>query len=120
MFCSEQVSTNGFISFGSEVQFNSYIVEAFPRQSNSLPPVIAPLWADFSFRDRGALFYRTTRDRDVLETVSKKLAGQNSAYSLYRPTEAVVVTWFEGSILTTESQVILIYSFLPTCILALG
>ena len=59
-----QVSTNGVISFQSE--FTDFTVSSFPTSSI---PLIAPLWADFDFRDReGNVFYRIAEDEATLKS----------------------------------------------------
>lgn len=86
--CS-QVSTNGLLSF--EKGFDSYIISQFPRTASPSIPLIAPLWADFNFRDAGTLYYRVTTDASILDAV---VEDRNEIYGEYRPTMAVVVTWF--------------------------
>ena len=52
-------------------------------------PIIAPLWSDFV----GSVLYRTTTDSTTLNRTAELITEQNSAYSDYHPTLAVVVTW---------------------------
>ena len=100
-----QASTNGFISFEHEIDLNSFAVRSFPRPGSSLSPMIAPLWADFNFRDGGTLFYRVTNEPEILGSLTNKLIEHNSAYMSYRPTEAVIVTWFQGRLLENNMQI---------------
>ena len=100
-----QASTNGFISFEQEIDLNSFAVREFPRPGSSLSPMIAPLWADFNFRDGGTLFYRVTGKLEILDAITKKLGEQNSEYLNYRPKQAVIVTWFQGRLLDNNTQI---------------
>ena len=61
--------------------------------------MVAPLWADFNFREEGALYYRVTNDSNTLNAISERIAKQNSNYAAFEPAEAVIVTWFQSSIL---------------------
>ena len=102
-----QISTNGLISFDSNVKnFQSYIVpHDFPRRSRPYLPLIAPLWADFNFRDSGNIYYRLTADSESLETVADVITRLNPNYSHFRPTLAVVVTWFQSTFLESSVEV---------------
>ena len=90
-----QISTNGLISLGEPFDF--HIHEDIPRFSPPYVPLIAPFWADFNFRDAGAIYYRETDDPAVL-----KLAEERTGFS---PTMAVVVTWFQSQLLGQQSVV---------------
>lgn len=91
-----------------EAGFSSYQVEAFPRQNLPLLPLIAPLWADFNFRDSGNVFYRIDTNMDTLDRVAEIIANSNPIYGDFRPTMAVVVTWFQGRLLRSVQVVRLI------------
>ena len=41
----------------------------------------------------GSIYYRVTTDSATLNRTAELIAEQNSAYSDYHPTLAVVVTW---------------------------
>ena len=71
---------------------------SFPRSSGELFAMIAPLWADFNFRNGGTLYYRIEDKQTVLDRISEKLVAQNQDYKSYRPTLAVIVTWFESTL----------------------
>ena len=86
-----QVSNNGLILFG----------ESFTRKRlNALPdfdvPVIAPLWADFDFRDSGNVYHRASQDQTLLDAVASRIHETNPSYSDFRPTLCIVVTWFRA------------------------
>lgn len=101
-----QISTNGLISFDRNIsQFRSYTVASFPRRSPPYLPLIAPLWADFNFRDSGIIYYRLATDRNTLEAVADVITSLNPNYSEFRPTLAVVVTWFQSKFLRSEVEV---------------
>ena len=87
-----QVSTNGVISFQSE--FTDFAVSSFPTSSI---PLIAPLWADFDFRDReGNVFYRVAEDEATLERAREMLLEVNEDIGEFSPTFCVIVTWSEA------------------------
>lgn len=101
-----QISTNGLISFDGNInQFRSYAVSSFPRRSPPYLSLMAPLWADFNFRDYGTIFYRVATDDKTLEAVTSIIMNLNSNYSKFRPTMAVVVTWFQSRFLRSEAEV---------------
>ena len=92
-----QISTNGFISFESppsRLRISSFSV--------SPVPVIAPLWADFDFREAGFVYYRVSQDEMLLNQVARKISSRNSEFSDYRPTLCVVVTWSQALLFSTE------------------
>lgn len=101
-----QISTNGFISFEEEFFTDSFIVTQFPRTSGQLFPLIAPFWADFNFRDGGTVFYRVTEDENTLSHIGDLIASQNSEFVGYRPTEAVVVTWFQSRLFRNSGIIV--------------
>ena len=94
-----QISTNGLLSF--EEGFDSYIAAQFLSV-----PIIAPLWADFNFRDAGTIYYRVTTDDSILDAVVEYIGDRNKNYDEFRPTMAVVVTWFQSKVLRIEETVI--------------
>ena len=101
-----QISTNGLILFDYDDQFQSYALSVLPRRTQPYLPIIAPLWADFNFRDSGNVFYRLTTDSETLERVSsilKNLTGPS--YSEFSPNLAVIVTWFQSKLLRSEMEV---------------
>ena len=62
-------------------------------------PTIAPLWADFDFSDVGTIYYRVvteSKDPATLEEAKNMVTNFNEDLSDYRPTLAVIVTWFEA------------------------
>ena len=98
-----QVSTNGIISFVSG--FDDYEPTSLPRGEHPFTPLIAPLWADFDFRESGTIFYRVTTNGSLLEALVVDIALQNSAYMDFTPTVAVVATWLEAKFLSKQETV---------------
>ncbi len=94
-----QISTNGLVSFGES--FDLQNLESFPRRTPPYVPVIAPFWADFNFRDSGAIFYRVTQDPAVLNSAEHKIATPG-----FSPTLAVVITWFQGELQRNSGSVV--------------
>ena len=91
------MSTNGFISVEEDFNTNSHEVMDFPRTAGrSVFPMIAPLWADFNFREEGRIFYRVANDNSTLAAIVQRIASHNHNYKYYAPTEAVIVTWFQS------------------------
>ena len=82
--------------------FDSHIVTLLPRID--LPPLIAPFWADYSFRDAGTLYYRVVNDHATLSYAAKKITNANIAFRGYTPTSAVIVTWFQSEVFRLESS----------------
>ena len=68
-------------------------------------PMIAPLWADFNFRDQGTIYYRVTNDSKTLSEIVERIARHNSNYAEYVPTEAVIVTWFQSRLFESRNMV---------------
>ncbi len=100
-----QISTNGLILFDTDDEFQSYTVSCFPRVSRPYLPLVAPLWADFNFRDSGTIFYRLVSDSGTLDAVADVISNLNSNYMDFRPTLAVIVTWFQSELLRSEVKV---------------
>ena len=63
-------------------------------------PLIAPIWIDLNFEDFGLLYYRVSQNPSTLERVKAMLIDVNPALSSYQPTLAVIVTWFEGTLIS--------------------
>lgn len=103
-----QISTNGLILFDNVTQFQSNIVNSnsIPRMNPPFFPYIAPLWADFNFRDFGTVFYRVATDNTTLDAVISIFRNiTNGNYNGFRPTLAIVVTWFQSKIVRSELEV---------------
>ena len=98
-----QISTNGLISF--ESGFDSFETTSLPRSDPPFIPLIAPLWGDHDFRDSGTIFYRVISDSSLLEAVVRAITLQNPGYTDFRPTLAVVVTWFQTQFFASEDVV---------------
>ncbi len=103
-----QISSNGLILFAYDDQFLSYAVSSFPRKSRPYLPLIAPLWADFNFRDSGTIFYRLATDNSTLDNVASIIGDRTPNYAEFRPTLAVVVTWLQNKLLRSEVEVSLV------------
>ena len=102
------MSTNGFISVQGDFNTNSFeVADFFPREDvHSIFPMIAPLWADFNFREEGRIFYRVTNDSSTLTAIAERIANHNHNYTDYAPTEVVIVTWFQSRVFERNIQVL--------------
>ena len=92
-----QLSVNGILSFQSS--FTSFRVIEFP---STLVPVIAPLWADFNFRDSGDIYYRVTQDEKTLRKFTDLISDENPIFRDYHPKECVIVTWSFANLSSQE------------------
>ena len=93
------MSTNGVISFRSK--FDSFNPVPFP---SSLEPLIAPLWADFDFREFGNIYYRVTLDQKTLTKFSKIVSEKNPNIS-YHPTLCVIMTWHSATLYSNNFRI---------------
>ena len=88
--------------------FNFYIVTRLSHDDFSppmdFPPLIAPFWADYSFRDAGTIYYRAVNDNATLSYAAQKITNANVAFEGYTPTSAVIVTWFQSKVFRLESS----------------
>ena len=99
-----KLSTNGFISFGGDFNTDSFDVRNL--SSNTIPyPMIAPLWADFDFREEGNIFYRATSDTEILRDIADRISFYNSKYTDYVPKEAIIITWFQSRLFNGKLMV---------------
>ena len=71
-------------------------IDRFPNTNLFNIPTIAPLWADFDFSEVGSIYYRVTDDPVTLKDVRDMVTDFNEELLDYRPSLAVVVTWFEA------------------------
>lgn len=92
---SIQVSTNGLLSFTSS--FMGELMVAFPFSGSAL---IAPLWTNFTFATSGTIYYRVTEDTATLALVADMITDMNPDLADYEPSLAIVVTWFEATMVT--------------------
>ena len=98
-----QISTNGLVSFQSP--FSSFNPSSFPITP---VPVIAPLWADFDFRETGTVYYRVSTDEATLARVSRMINDSNPDFHEFIPSLCAVVTWSEATLFAnTLSKVIM-------------
>ena len=101
LFFLSQVSTNGYISF--EKSFS----QSFPCQFPCTPsPTIASAWTFWTFLGAGSIYYRVAQDQATLEQVVQTIAATNPGLSVYQPTLALIVTWFEANNLFLRVSVI--------------
>ena len=63
---------------------------SFPASTIHL---IAPLWADFDFRDSGSVYHRVSQDDYILDKAARKIAELNPDFEGYRPRLCVIITW---------------------------
>ncbi len=105
MCVNAKVSTNGFISVEGDFNTDSFEVRFFPREESSVFPMIAPLWADFNFREEGTVYYKVTSDEGTLNTIAERIESHNPIYADYRPNEAVIVTWFQSRVFESDLMV---------------
>ncbi len=66
--------------------------------------MIAPLWADFNFRESGNLYYRVVNDNNTLNAIVDRISREAPIYTDYSPTEALIVTWFQSSVFESQSN----------------
>ena len=69
-----------------------------PPFSASTTPLVAPLWADFDFRDTGSVYHRVSRDDYILDKAASRIAAMNPDLASYRPTLCVIATWFQATL----------------------
>ena len=86
-----QISTNGFISFESPP--DTLRITSF---SASTIPLVATLWADFDFRESGAVYHRVSQDPYILKRAASVIAAENRDLSSFNPTLCVIVTWTQA------------------------
>ena len=86
--------------------FNSHIVTWLPRHAVHNPPLIAPFWADYSFKESGTIYYRVVNDNATLSHVAQKIVNASVAFRGYTPTSAVIVTWFQSKVFRLQSNVV--------------
>ncbi len=92
-----QISTNGLISFGSS--FSSFRASGLP---STTAPIIAPLWADYDFRDSGAIYYRISQDMNILSYVASLLSTMNPGLVTFQPRLCIIVTWSSASLFSYD------------------
>ena len=87
-------------------KFDSHIVTRLPIRTVPHPPLIAPFWADYSFRESGTIYYRVVNDSATLSYVAHKIANASVAFRGYKPTSAVIVTWFQSKVFRLQSNLV--------------
>lgn len=102
-----QVNTNGVISFLTEI--SKFLNEPFPLEY----PVVAPLYSNVDTRGIGAVYYRESREPDVLSQIALKVARLYPDLPPFRPLAAFIVTWQNVGYYDGKSdKVSLLHSFL--------
>ena len=96
------MSTNGLLSFREA--FNEFRVTAFPRISSDTVPIIAPLWADYNFRERGNVYYRVTEDTTTLIRAKELITEYQNGFDEFSPSLCVIVSWVDAALLTRSSN----------------
>lgn len=85
-----QVNNNGVVSFGTRVP--EFTPQPFPLPGHR--PFVAPYWADVDTRLGGDVFYRQSRDPQLLARLAQDLVpAVPPGDSPPRPTWAFVATW---------------------------
>ena len=79
------------MTFQEEFSFHKPTI--FPLMNEDIP-LVAALWADFSFTTEGVVYSRVTDDPSMLNQVVDMITDANPALSSYEPKLAVIVTWF--------------------------
>lgn len=64
-----QVNTNGALSFTTQI--SQYTPNPFPTIANH--EIIAAFWADVDTTGTGSIFYRETKDSDLLQRVNSDI-----------------------------------------------
>ncbi|OCT71157.1 hypothetical protein XELAEV_18038063mg, partial [Xenopus laevis] len=82
------VNNNGVISFG--VAVSSYTPNAFPLADGR--PFVAPYWGDVNNEIAGTVYYRESKDPNLLERISNDMRKYYPNFN-YRATWAFVATW---------------------------
>ncbi len=97
-----QISTNGFVSFAMPDfhQVTQFLSNGFP--------LIAPLSADFDFRQSGSVYYRVISENcTLMPVVADEIRRLNpSLKTNFQPTMCVVVTWFEAILFSARDQLV--------------
>ena len=94
-----QVSSNGYISFERPPAFFGV-----PTFATSIIPLVAPLFANFDFRDTGSVYHRVSQDDYILNEAAKRIAAVNQDFASYRPTLCVIVTWVQAVLFSSTFQ----------------
>ena len=69
---------------------------------SSTVPIIAPLWADFDFRDTGVIYYRVSQDMNLLSYANTIFSDVNPSLSVFQPKLCIVVTWLSASLFSRD------------------
>ncbi|XP_069738891.1 sushi, nidogen and EGF-like domain-containing protein 1 [Phaenicophaeus curvirostris] len=95
------VNNNGVVSFGVAVP--EFTPEPFPLSGHR--PFVAPFWADVDNRLEGDVFYRQSRDPQLLHRLARDLEAVSEASEMPpKPTWAFVATWHRVSYFGSASK----------------
>ncbi|NXG82289.1 TECTA protein, partial [Stercorarius parasiticus] len=95
------VNNNGVVSFGTGVP--EFTPEPFPLPGHR--PFVAPYWADVDTRLGGDVFYRQSREPELLARLTRDLAvAVTPSEPPPRPTWAFVATWHRVSYFGAASE----------------
>lgn len=89
-FSSVFINTNGLISFSAGI--SSFNPIPFPLREVI---GVAPFWNDIDTQNGGDIFYRQVTDSNTLNQIGSDIRSSFSAFANFRPSWALVVTWFE-------------------------
>ncbi|CAF1023884.1 unnamed protein product, partial [Brachionus calyciflorus] len=89
-FSSCFINTNGLISFNNGIR--GFTPLPFPLD-NVIG--VAPFWNDINTWNGGDIFYRQVLDLNVLNQIGLDIRSSFSGFVNFRPTWALIVTWFE-------------------------
>ncbi|CAH1396121.1 unnamed protein product [Nezara viridula] len=81
------VNDNGLLSFQTDIP--KFFNEPFPLEY----PVIAPFYSNVDNRGAGTIYFRETREQEVLNIIAKKIADLYPTQYGFRPLAAFIVTW---------------------------
>ncbi|NXX18698.1 SNED1 protein, partial [Podargus strigoides] len=95
------VNNNGVVSFGTGVP--EFTPQPFPLDGHR--PFVAPYWADVDTREGGDVFYRQSRDPELLARLARDLVvAVPPGDPLPEPTWAFVATWHRVAFFGTAGK----------------
>ena len=87
-YASTKVNNNGDITF--DVSSSQYTPDAFPIENRM---IIAPYWADSNIRLGGDVWYRETRESDLLARARREVRAAFVTHMDFEPTWLFIATW---------------------------
>ena len=76
-----------------DLSFNNGFYDSSPDPFPISTPLIAPFWTDLYTGYFGSLWYRVTRDSDVIERIKEEVASAFPELTTFSATEVVIATW---------------------------